>query len=222
MLLQIPSVLTLEELQSLRASLAEAAFEDGATTAGHVARQVKRNLQVPQISDASKKCAAVVIEALRRNSVFYSAVLPHRIHGPLFNRYDGEMTYGDHVDNAVMNNGSIRSDVAATLFVSAPEHYDGGELIVQDSYGGHSIKLAAGNLIVYPAGSVHRVQPVTRGTRLAAVLWIQSLVRDEVQRRLLLELDVAIGALRKSAAAEAQLGQLTAVYNNLMRMWAQT
>src|SRR5260221_3520503 len=149
MLLQIPGVLTLEELQSLRATVAEVAFEDGATPAGHVARQVKRNLQVPQSSEPSKKCAAVVIEALRRNTVFYSAVLPHRIHGPLFNRYDGEMTYGDHVDNAIMNNGSIRSDVAATLFVSAPEHYDGGELIVQDSYGGAIVQRPCRRATVY-------------------------------------------------------------------------
>ncbi len=184
---------------------------------------MKRNLQLPQSSDASKRCAKVVVEALGRNAAFFSAALPHRIHGPIFNRYDGGMTYGEHVDNAVMGTPSTRTDIAATLFITAPEDYDGGELIVHDNYGAHRIKLAAGNIIVYPASSLHRVQPVTRGSRVAAILWIQSMVRDPMQRRMLFELDASIGALRKAGGAgERELNTLTSVYHNLIRMWADT
>jgi PKHD-type hydroxylase len=223
MLLQIPSVLNEAQLQTLRKELAEADYEDGTATAGKVAREVKNNRQLPQASETSKRCAKLVVEALGRNAPFFSAALPHRIHGPVFNRYDGGMTYGDHVDNAIMGTPSMRTDVAATLFISAPEDYDGGELMVHDSYGAHRIKLAAGNLIVYPASSLHRVQAVTRGSRLAAVMWIQSMVRDATQRRMLFELDASLGALRKSGnAGERELNTLTSVYHNLIRMWAET
>ncbi len=223
MLIQIPAILNAAELDTLRKELKEADYQDGAATAGKVAREVKRNLQLPQSSDASKRCAKVVVEALGRNAAFFSAALPHRIHGPIFNRYDGGMTYGEHVDNAVMGTPSTRTDIAATLFITAPEDYDGGELIVHDNYGAHRIKLAAGNIIVYPASSLHRVQPVTRGSRVAAILWIQSMVRDPMQRRMLFELDASIGALRKAGSAgERELNTLTSVYHNLIRMWADT
>jgi PKHD-type hydroxylase len=222
MLLQIPGILNDAELAKLREELGSADFEDGAATAGPVARQVKRNLQLPQHSETAQRCAAVVTAALKRSSTFFSAALPQRIYGPLFNRYEGGMTYGEHVDNAIMGTPSVRSDVAATLFVTPPGDYDGGELTVQDSYGAHRIKLAAGSIIVYPASSLHRVLPVTRGCRLAAVIWIQSMVRDAMQRRLLFELDATIGALRKASTGERELALLTSVYHNLVRMWADT
>jgi PKHD-type hydroxylase len=223
MLLQVPNVLTADELKSLRELLAAATFEDGGATAGFAAREVKKNLQVPQKSDDGRKGAAIVSAALRRNAMFFSAALPHRIHGPIFNRYDVGMTYGEHVDNALMGApATVRSDVSATLFLTPTDDYDGGELTVHDSYGAHRIKLAAGNMIVYPATSRHRVEPVTRGSRVSAVMWIQSLVRDEMHRRMLFEMDVAIGSLRKQAGTEKEVATLTSVYHNLVRQWSET
>jgi len=223
MLLQIPNVLKADEITTLRGLLAGAAFEDGGATAGFAAREVKRNLQIPMASETGKKGAAIVLDALRRNPMFFSAALPHRIHGPIFNRYDTGMTYGEHVDNALMGSPiSVRSDVAATLFLTAPEDYDGGELTVHDSYGAHRIKLAAGNMIVYPATSRHRVEPISRGSRVSVVMWIQSLVRDEMQRRMLFEMDVALGSLRKQAGTEKEVATLTSVYHNLVRQWSET
>ena len=222
MLLQIPGVLKASEVNTLREGLAKASYEDGGATAGFSAKQVKKNLQLPQKSDASRKLAAVVLDGLKRNTVFFSAALPHRIHGPLFNRYDPGMTYGDHVDNALMGAPTtIRTDIAATLFLTDPKDYDGGELIVHDMYGAHRVKLAAGNMIVYPATSRHRVEPITRGSRVCAVMWIQSLIRDEMQRRLLFEMDVSIGALRKQKANQKEVAMLTSVYHNLIRMWSE-
>jgi len=221
-LLQIPAVLKPAEVSSLREGLAEADYEDGGATAGFSAKQVKKNLQLPQKGEASRKLAGVILDALKRNTVFFSAALPNRIHGPLFNRYDTGMTYGDHVDNALMGAPvTIRTDVAATLFLTDPKEYDGGELIVHDMYGAHRIKLAAGNMIVYPATSRHRVEPITRGSRVSAVMWVQSLVRDETHRRLLFEMDVSIGALRKQKANQKEVAMLTSVYHNLMRLWSE-
>jgi PKHD-type hydroxylase len=220
LILQIPAILSDEELSALRAELARASFEDGAATAGHFARDVKRNLQVPQNSEAGRKCAAMVVNALQRNPVFFSAALPNRLHGPLFNRYEPGMTYGEHVDNALMGTPTaVRSDVSATLFLSSPTDYDGGELIVQD---GQAIKLAAGAIVLYPATSAHRVEPVRRGVRLAAVLWIQSIVRDAMRRRLLFELDVSLGALREKLPGAPEVNTLAGVYHNLLREWAET
>ena len=224
MLLQIPGVLKPEELSSLRELIGGAGFEDGAATAGIAAREVKRTLQIPQASEIGRKGAAIVVEALRRNAVFFSAALPHRMHGPIFNRYDVGMTYGEHVDNALMgaSPATVRTDVSATLFLTPPEDYDGGELTVHDSYGAHRIKLPAGSMIVYPATSRHRVEPVTRGSRVSAILWVQSLVRDDMQRRLLFEMDMAVNALRKIAGAEKEVASFTAVYHNLVRLWSET
>jgi len=223
MLLQIPNVLKPEEITALRGMLTDASFEDGGATAGFAAREVKKNLQIPVASEIGRKGGAIVLEALRRNAMFFSAALPHRIHGPIFNRYDTGMTYGEHVDNALMGSPiSVRSDVAATLFLTPPEDYDGGELTVHDSYGAHRIKLAAGNMIVYPATSRHRVEPITRGSRVSVVMWIQSLVRDEMQRRLLFEMDVALGSLRKQKGTEKEGATLTSVYHNLVRLWSET
>ena len=222
MLLQIPEVLTHGEIDALRAELDRARYEDGAATAGPVAREVKRNLQVPQASETARKCATVVLEALRRNATFYSASLPHRVHGPLFNRYDPGMTYGTHVDNAVMGGSvSVRSDLAATLFLSAPDEYEGGELTVHDTFGAHQVKLPAGRMILYAASSAHHVEPVSRGRRLAAVLWIQSMVREQTHRLSLFELDMSLGSLRQRTPDAPELATLTALYHNLLRMWAE-
>ena len=223
MLLQIPGVLSQGEIEGLRADLARASFEDGTATAGHIAREVKRNLQVPQNSEASRKCGAIVLDALRRNTMFYSAALPHRVHGPVFNRYDPGMTYGEHVDNAVMGGTvSVRTDLAATLFLSAPDEYAGGELTVHDTFGAHRVKLPAGSMILYAGSSTHHVEAVTSGRRLAAVLWIQSMVRDQSHRLSLFELDMSLGALRQKVPDAPELSTLTALYHNLLRMWAET
>lgn len=220
MILQIPGILNQEELAALRAELAQAKFEDGVATAGQLAREVKRNLQIPQASEAGRRCAAIVVSALQRSPIFFSAALPHRLHGPLFNRYEPGMTYGEHVDNALMGAPAmVRSDVSATLFLSDPQDYEGGELVVQDGQG---LKLAAGCIVLYPATGAHRVAPVRRGARLAGVLWIQSLVRDAMRRRLLFELDVSLGALREKLPGAAELTALAAVYHNLLRQWAET
>ena len=223
MVLQIPGVLNPEELQRLRAELAAAPFEDGGATAGHAARQVKRNRQLAPDCEPARRCAATVLQALQRNPLFFSAALPHRIHGPMFNRYEPGETYGDHVDNALMGMpAAVRSDLSATLFLSAPEDYEGGELVVQEGGGPQGFRLPAGNLVLYAATSMHRVQPVRRGQRLAAVFWVQSLVRDEMRRRLLFELDVSLGGLRQKLPSAPEITALTAVYHNLLRQWAET
>src|SRR4051812_28932479 len=196
MLLRVPDILKADELGGLRRELAGAAFEEGKSTAGFAARGVKKNLQLAPSSPVAQKCAPIVMSALARNPVFFAGVLPHRVQGPAFNRYETGMTYGDHIDNAIMGTPAVRADVAATVFLGDPGDYDGGELVVQDNFGAHQVKLPAGAAVVYPASSVHRVQPVTRGTRLAAVVWIQSLVRDTERRRVLFDLDIALGALR--------------------------
>jgi PKHD-type hydroxylase len=223
LILQIPGVLNTGELETLRAELRGASFEDGAATAGHLARGVKRNLQVPQGAEATRKCAPIVLEALRRNATFFSAALPLRLHGPLFNRYETDMAYGEHVDNALMGTTSpVRTDLSATLFLSAPEDYDGGELTIQDSLGAHRVKLPAGSMVLYPGYSVHKVAPITRGRRLAAILWVQSMVRDQAQRRTLFELDLTIGSLRKKLPDAAEVTALTVTYHNLLRLWSDT
>jgi PKHD-type hydroxylase len=224
LLLQIPGVLSQSEVEGLRAELGRTRFEDGASLTAFASPEVKRNLQLPHQSEAARKCSAVVLEALRRNPIFYSAALPLRVQGPIFNRYDPGMTYGEHVDNSIMGAPltTIRADVAATLFLSAPEDYDGGELTVRDSFGVHTVKLPAGSLIVYPGGSTHEVAPIARGSRLVAVLWVQSLVRDETQRRALFEMDLNLGALRKRVPDAPELKALMGLYHNLLRMWAET
>jgi PKHD-type hydroxylase len=220
-LLQIPAVLSPAEAAAVRTEVGKASFEDGAGTAGYAARGVKRNLQMAPDSEAARKCSALVLDAVRRNVTFFSAALPLRVHGPLFNRYDPGMTYGKHVDNAIMGGTTVRTDVAATLFLSAPEDYEGGELTVHDSFGAHKVKLPAGSMVVYGGNSTHHVEHVRRGTRLAAVLWIQSMVRDPAQRLSLFELDLSLGALRQRVPDAPELTTLTALYHNLLRMWAE-
>lgn len=227
MLLQIPDVLSPSALDRIRAILDAAPWTDGRSTAGPQSAQVKRNLQLADSSDAAKEAGKLVLEALAANGRFFASVLPKRISPPLFNRYTGDAnTYGDHVDNALRlardGGRSLRADVSATLFLSDPADYDGGELVIDSSFGVQRIKLPPGHLIVYPASSVHRVEPVTRGARSAAVFWTESMVRDNEQRRLLFELDSALVKLRADKIDPATSVRLTGCYHNLLRMWADT
>lgn len=220
MLLQIPGVLNQDEVATVMRELGAGVYEDGSSTAGAVARKLKNNLQLKGDVEAAKKCAPLVLSALRRNATFYNLALPHRIHGPIFNRYDVGMTYGSHVDNAIMGE-EVRSDVSATLFLSPPDSYDGGELILQEHQAERRIKLPPGGMVVYASTNVHRVEPVRRGTRIAAVFWIQSLVRDESKREILYDLSIIMNGLRDRLEA-SENAAIAAVYSNLMRQWAES
>ena len=225
MLLHIPGVLEGGDVVRLRDALNAATWTDGRETVGAQGARVKRNLQLPDASPLRAELGREVLAALARHPLWHAATLPQRILPPRFNRYEGGGQYGNHVDGAVMalpEGGQLRSDVSCTLFLSDPGDYDGGELIVSDLYGEHEVKLPAGDAVVYPSGSLHRVQPVTRGARLAAFFWVQSLVRDDGQRRLLLELDTSIQRLTASGADPQAVLQLTGVYHNLLRRWSDT
>lgn len=225
MMLHIPNVLGAEQVSHCRELLGRADWEDGRSTAGHQSSQVKRNLQLPENSPAARELGDLVLAALERSALFISAVLPQRVFPPLFNRYEGGMTFGSHVDNAIRPiTGTplrLRTDVSATLFLSSPESYDGGELVVEDTYGSHAVKLPAGDLIIYPASSLHHVTPVTRGVRLASFFWVQSMIRDVSQRALLFDLDTAIMQLNQEVPKSPSLVMLTGVYHNLLRQWAE-
>jgi len=230
MMLQIPKVLDAERIRVLRRRLEAAggAWVDGRATAGHQGAAVKRNLQIAEDSALSRELGGEVLGALERSPLFISAALPARVYPPLFNRYEGSsgMHFGSHVDGAVRllpgTNVKIRTDVSATLFLSEPEEYEGGELVVEDAYGAHQVKLPAGDLVLYPATSLHQVTPVTRGARLASFFWVESMVRDDAQRALLFDLDMAIVRLTRDAPGHASLVSLTGCYHNLLRMWART
>ena len=227
MLLPIPQVLNPEQVAHCRARLDAADWADGRITAGHQSAKAKDNAQLPEDSEVARELSAIVLEALSRNSTFFSAALPKRVFPPLFNRYAGGQSFDYHVDNAIRYDRSsgraeaLRTDLSATLFLSAPEDYDGGELVIEDTFGTQSIKLAAGDLVLYPGTSLHKVLPVTRGTRLASFFWIQSMLREDAQRRLMFELDVSIRRLTQSVPDHPALVQLTGVYHNLLRRWAQ-
>jgi PKHD-type hydroxylase len=225
MLLHIPNVLTPEELALCREWLATAPWADGRVTAGHQSAKVKENLQLPQDCAEARALGDLVLRALERNALFVTAALPRFVYPPLFNKYEGGMSFGNHVDNAIrpIPNGTrrIRTDVSATLFLSAPDEYDGGELIVGDTYGTRGIKLPAGDIVLYPATSLHRVEPVTHGSRLASFFWIQSMVKDDAERRLLYDLDRAIVSVGTDRPDHAALTQLTAIYHNLVRKWGE-
>jgi PKHD-type hydroxylase len=197
---------------------------DGRVTAGHQSAQVKYNLQLPENSPLARELSDMVLNALARNNLFFSAVLPKQVFPPLFNRYDAGMVFGSHVDNAIREGAGvrIRTDVSSTLFISEPEDYDGGDLIVEDTYGSHSVKLPAGDMIVYPGTSLHNVTPITRGSRIASFFWTQSLVRDESKRSLLFDMDMAIIRLNQDHPDHPSIVQLTSVYHNLLRQWAET
>ena len=228
MLLQIPQVLSPEQVAHFRARLATAAWADGRVTAGYQSAQAKDNAQVPENDPVARELGGLVLEALSRNATFFSAALPQRIYPPLFNRYAGGQSFGFHVDNAIRYDRSrggadaIRTDVSATLFLSAPEDYDGGELVVEDTYGVQRVKLQAGDMVLYPGTSLHKVTPVTRGERIACFFWIQSLLREDAQRRLMFDLDTSIRRLTQDVPEHPALTQLTGVYHNLLRRWSDT
>jgi PKHD-type hydroxylase len=223
MLVRIPAVLSADNLATLREKLTRATWGDGIATAGFQSASVKSNLQLPEAEPLARECSALVLAALERNAFFISAALPRHVFPPLFNRYETGMGFGAHVDNAVRQlpgtHFRLRTDLAATLFLAAPEEYDGGELIIEDTYGTQRVKLPAGDLVLYPAGSVHRVEPVTRGVRLASFFWVQSMVRDTSERSLLFELDTAVRELTQAGAAQASLVRLTSLYHNMVRRW---
>jgi PKHD-type hydroxylase len=228
MLLQVPQVLTPDQVAHFRDRLATAAWADGRITAGHQSGKAKDNAQLPETDPVARELGGLVLEALARNSTFFSAALPRRIYPPLFNRYDGGQSFGFHVDNAIRYDRSrggvdpVRTDVSATLFLADPDDYDGGELVIEDTFGVQRVKLQAGDLVLYPGTSLHQVTPVTRGERLASFFWIQSLVREDAQRRMLFELDVSIRRLTQDLPDHPALVQLTGVYHNLLRAWSDT
>jgi len=224
MLLHIPNVLTPEQVAGFRARLDAAQWTDGRETVGHLGAQAKRNEQLPEDSPLRRELGQTILVALARNPLFFSAALPLKYLPPRFNRYTGGGTYGFHVDGAVMNlsqGEQLRSDVSCTLFLNDPGEYDGGELVVSDTYGEHEVKLPAGDLILYPSSSLHQVTPVTRGARLASFFWVQSMVRDDARRRMLFEMDTSIETLRRGDADAGAVLQLTGVYHNLLRQWAE-
>jgi len=224
MLLAIPNVLNEQQLALCRALLAQAEWVDGRATAGFQGAQVKRNRQLAENSGTARELGDAILAALERNALFISAALPNRVYPPLFNRYEGGMEFGSHVDNAVRlhpgDGSKFRTDLSATLFLTAPEEYEGGELLIEDTYGVQQVKLPLGHMVLYPASSLHRVTPVTRGARVASFFWIESMVRDDGDRALLFDLDTAIQRLAATGADEAARLSLTNCYHNLLRKWA--
>ena len=224
MLLQIPAVLSEEQVYRAREALDGAAWVDGRVTAGPQAARVKDNAQLPDDHPLARELGDAVIASLQRNPLFLSAALPLRVFPPLFSRHASGQAFGNHVDNAIRQVGRtahrLRTDVSATLFLSDPSEYDGGELLVEDTYGVHAVKLPAGHMVLYPATSLHRVSPVTRGARVASFFWIQSMVRDDGKRTVLFDLDSVIQQLNRDVLNHPAATQLTAVYHNLLRRWA--
>lgn len=224
MLLHIPGVFSKDEVAALRARLDAGPWADGNLTSGHQSATAKVNRQLPEDSAEAREVGALVLQALNANPMFVAAALPHTIFPPLFNAYEGGEHFGVHVDNAIRQRGQlrIRSDLSATLFLAEPEAYDGGELIVEEMYGPQSVKLPAGDLVLYPSKSLHRVTPVTRGERVSSFFWIQSLVRDDADREMLFRLDVAIQRVNADKGPkDPAVLELTAVYHNLLRRWAE-
>lgn len=225
MMIHIPNVLSREQVARCRQVMDLAAWADGRITAGFQSSSVKRNLQLPDGGPEAAELGEMVLAALERAPLFMSAVLPRRVLPPMFNRYEQGMTFGSHVDNAIRTlrgtGERMRTDVSTTLFLSDPEEYDGGELVVEDTYGTHAVKLPAGDAIIYPATSLHHVTPVTRGARVASFFWTQSLVRDVTRRALLFDMDMAIIRLNHDVPNHPSAVQLTGVYHNLLRQWSE-
>ena len=226
MLLAVPQVLTAEQVAQCRQTLEAAPWVDGRVTAGHQSAKAKDNMQLPEDHPVARKLGEMILAALDRNPFFMSAALPLKVFPPLFNRYQSGQAFGTHVDNAMRQvRGTphrVRTDLSATLFLSAPEEYDGGELTIDDTYGAHSVKLPAGHMILYPSSSLHHVAPVTRGARLASFFWIQSMVRDDGERTMLFDLDGAIQKINTQPGNEATSVRLTGIYHNLLRRWADS
>jgi PKHD-type hydroxylase len=224
MLLTIPDVLTFEQVRHARQRLNQAAWVDGRVTAGPQAAAVKENQQLPEDHPVARELGEVILTALGQHPLFLAAALPLRVFPPLFNSYRGGQAFGTHIDTAIRSvTGTphrIRTDLSATLFLAGPEEYDGGELVVEDTYGVHAVKLPAGHLVLYPASSLHHVSPVTRGARVASFFWIQSLVRDDGERTVLFDLDTAIQRVNADVPNHPSAVQLIGVYHNLLRRWA--
>jgi len=230
MLIAIEKVLTADQVLVARQKLAAAEWVDGRVTAGYQAQEVKRNAQIPEGSAVAKELGEMILAGLARSPRFMAAALPLRVFPPMFNSYAGGQTFGTHVDTAIRQLSStgqrVRTDLSATVFLTAPEEYDGGELVIEDSYGEKRVKLAAGDMVLYPATSLHRVEPVTRGNRVSSFFWIQSMIRQDAHRTLLFELDESIQRLAGSEhvqtpAVKQSLVQTTGVYHNLLRQWAE-
>jgi len=229
MLITIPDVLNAEQITLARKLLAEAEWVDGRVTAGYQSARAKDNLQIPEEHPIARQVGTMILQALTKNLLFLSAALPLHVVPPLFNRYSGGQSFGTHVDGAIRNlpgtSHRIRTDLSATLFFAAPDEYDGGELAVEDTYGIKTVKLPPGHMVLYPSTSLHHVKPVTRGERLCSFFWIQSMVRDDGKRMLLFDLDLGIQRLSRDLPKEpvaAQTAvQLTGVYHNLLRQWAE-
>ncbi|WP_442597403.1 Fe2+-dependent dioxygenase [Parapusillimonas sp. JC17] len=226
MMIRIPNVLSAEQLRKCRHALEHADWTDGRATAGHVAARAKQNLQLPLDHPVAQQVGELILQQLSQNQTFIAAALPLRVLPPRFNRYEGGGTYGNHIDNAIFGVPGtaqrVRSDISSTLFFSEPDEYEGGELIVEDSYGSHRVKLPAGHMVIYPGSSLHRVTPVTQGTRLASFFWTQSLIREDHRRAMLWELDNSIQSLSSAATDHESISRLTGVYHNLIREWSNT
>lgn len=226
MMHEIPELLTPAQVRQCREALERATWEDGRRTAGHVAARAKANQQLAADDPLAARLGDFVLERLGASPRFIAAALPLKVLPPRFNRYAGGGTYGNHIDNAVVNVPGtphrVRSDLSATLFFSDPDEYDGGELVVESGFGARRVKLPAGHMVLYPATTLHRVTPVTRGARFAAFFWIQSMVRDLQRRVMLLELDESIQALGEAVPDDPTVVRLTGLYHNLLRHWADT
>jgi PKHD-type hydroxylase len=226
MLLHVPDVLTPAQVKQARAALDAAEWVDGRVTAGAQSARAKDNMQLPESHPVAREMGDMILAALQRSALFMSAALPLKVFPPLFNRYEGGQSFGTHVDNSIRTVAGtphrVRTDLSATLFLSEPADYDGGELSVEDTYGVHSIKLPAGDMILYPATSLHHVTPVTRGVRLAAFFWMQSMVRDDGERSLLFDLGTALQQFEQALPEHPAIVQLTGVYFNLFRRWSDT
>jgi len=224
-MLQIADVLSPEQVREGLAKLAEADWVDGRVTAGFQSAEVKHNAQVPEDHPVARALGEMIVAALKRTPLFISAALPLRVFPPLFNRYAGGQSFGTHVDNAIRQvRGTphrIRTDLSATLFLTPPDEYEGGVLTVEDQFGVQGVKLPAGHMVLYPASSLHHVTPITRGVRVAAFFWVQSMIRDDARRALLFDLDTAIQGLGRDVPDHAGVVQLTGVYHNLLRQWAE-
>ena len=226
MLLKLPQVLTKEQVQQAKQLLLQADWADGNITAGYQSSQAKNNLQLPDNSPEAIELGDKILMALGQNNMFMSAALPLKIFPPLFNCYQGGGNFGVHVDNAIRQVPGtpvkVRTDLSMTLFISEPDEYEGGELIIEDRYGAQTVKLAAGDMVLYPSTSLHRVTPVTKGRRLASFFWLQSMINSDEKRSLLFDMDMAIQSLRNKVNDSTEIVELTGVYNNLLRQWAQT
>jgi PKHD-type hydroxylase len=225
MIVQVPDVLNPEQIARCHVVMNRASWVDGRVTAGHQSAQVKDNRQLPENSPEARELGEMIVTALERSPLFITATLPLRVFPPLFNRYQGGESFGTHLDNSIRQIPGtplrVRTDISATLFLSAPEEYDGGELVIDDVYGAHAVKLPAGNMVVYPASSLHHVNPVRRGVRLASFFWVQSMVRDDGSRTLLFDLDMAINKVHQALPDNGAVVELTNCYHNLLRRFAE-